>query len=294
MSVTRGTYDVPESSAGVAEMGTPPRQPVGGRSPVRRVLETIRAPLVALVVILGVWYLTIAIFDISPFLIPPPHVVAQEFLANWEILLQNGWVTMVEALGGLGLSILIGVILAVLIAEIPPFSRAVMPWLVMSQAVPKVAIAPLFVIWFGFDLTPKIVVAFFISFFPVVISTASGLRSVSPEEVDLFRTISRRRWPLYRHLKIPRALPQFFDGVKVGTTLALIGAVVGEFISAQEGLGYMVLIANRNLQTSLMFAIFVALSFIGIVLFYAVVLVERLVIPWHFAARAGAETGEEV
>jgi NitT/TauT family transport system permease protein len=295
MSVTRGTYHVPQPSAGGPETSAHPGRPVGGRTATvpRRILETIRAPLVALVAILGLWYLAIALFDIRSFLVPMPHVVAQEFVVNSEILLQNGWVTMVEALGGLGLSILIGVILAVLIAEIPPFSRGIMPWLVMSQAVPKVAIAPLFVIWFGFDLTPKIVVAFFIAFFPIVISTASGLRSVAPEEIDLFRTISRRRWPLYQHLKIPRALPQFFDGVKVGTTLALIGAVVGEFISAQEGLGYMVLIANRNLQTPLMFAVFVALSIIGIVLFYLVVLVERFVIPWHFAARAGAETGED-
>jgi NitT/TauT family transport system permease protein len=296
MSATRGAYDVPQPSAGGAETRAHPPQPVGGRSAsvARRILDTISAPLVVLVVILGLWYLAIAIFDISSFLVPTPHEVAQEFVVNLDILLQNGWVTMVEALGGLGLSILIGVILAVLIAEIPPFSRGVMPWLVMSQAVPKVAIAPLFVIWFGFDLTPKIVVAFFIAFFPIVISTASGLRNVSPEEIDLFRTISRRRWPLYRHLKIPRALPQFFDGVKVGTTLALVGAVVGEFISAQAGLGYMVLIANRNLQTSLMFAIFAALSIIGIVLFYLVVLVERVAIPWYFASRAGAETGEDV
>ncbi len=289
-SMIRDTHHVPRSS----ESGHS-APPVGGRTAavVRRITEIIRAPLVALVAILGLWYLVIAAFDIGSFLVPAPHVVGQEFVLNAGILLQNGWVTTVEALGGLGLSILIGVVLAVLIAEIPPFSRAIMPWLVMSQAVPKVAIAPLFVIWFGFDLTPKIVVAFFIAFFPIVISTASGLRSVSPEEIDLFRTMSRRRWPLYRHLKIPRALPQFFDGVKVGTTLALIGAVVGEFISAQEGLGYMVLIANRNLQTPLMFAIFVALSIIGIVLFYLVVLVERLAIPWHFAARAGAETGED-
>ena len=274
--------------------GTIPERTAGARhGGVRRSVDLIGAPLVAAAALIALWYALIFLGDIRPFLVPPPHTIVQEFFGSAPSLLENGWVTMVEALGGLGLSIVGGVILAVLIAEIPAFSKGMMPWLVMSQAVPKVAVAPLFVIWFGFDLTPKIVVAFFIAFFPIVVSTASGLRSVSPEEIDLFRTMTQRRWPLYRYLKIPRALPQFFDGVKVGTTLALIGAVVGEFVSAQEGLGYMVLIANRNLDTPLMFAVFAALSLIGILLFYGVVLVERLLIPWHAAARAGAQTTEE-
>jgi NitT/TauT family transport system permease protein len=245
------------------------------------------APVVGAAAILGVWYLILLLFHLKPFLLPPPHEVAVAFVKDWSLIATNTWPTVYETVGGLGLSILVGVILAVLIAEIPPFSRAILPWLVMSQAVPKVAVAPLFVIWFGFGAKPKIVVAFFIAFFPIVISTASGLSAVLPDEIDLFRTMTRKRWPLYRHLKIPRALPQFFDGVKVATTLALIGAVVGEFVSAQKGLGYMVLIANRNLQTDLMFAIFVALSIVGILFFYAVVVVERLLIPWHFAQRSG-------
>lgn len=297
MSVTEGTPRSPsppsEAQAGPSGGVASVRARRAVRSiaiTIRRSLRAATAPFVGAVAIVALWYLVIALFDIRPFLIPRPEVVVGEFFENWSLLLQNGWATMIEALGGLGLSVVVGAILAVLVAEIPPFSRAMLPWLVMSQAVPKVAVAPLFVIWFGFDLAPKIVVAFFIAFFPIVISTASGLNSVSPEEVDLFRTMTRRRWPLYRHLKIPRALPQFFDGVKVGATLALIGAVVGEFVSAQEGLGYMVLIANRNLQTDLMFAIFVALSIIGILLFYAVVVIERLLIPWHFAQQAGAQS----
>lgn len=249
------------------------------------------APLVGIVGILGLWYLIILIFHIKPFLLPPPHEVAVAFVENFPLILSNTWATAFEMIGGVVLGVGVGVILAVLIAEVPPFSRAILPWLVMSQAVPKVAVAPLFVIWFGFGATPKIVIAFFIAFFPIVISTASGLSGVSPDEVDLFRTMTKKRWPLYRHLKIPRALPQFFDGVKVATTLALVGAVVGEFVSAREGLGYLVLIANRNLQTDLMFAIFVALSIIGILFFYAVVLLEHLFIPWLFAQRSGAREG---
>ncbi|MGH2686145.1 MAG: ABC transporter permease [Actinomycetota bacterium] len=293
MSATHSTSPETGRHAPTADAAAGAHPARARHGPVRRSLDVVGAPFVAAVVLIALWYLVIAAADIRPFLVPTPHAIVEEFVANIQLLLDNGWVTMLEALGGLGLSIVGGVILAILIAEIPAFSKGMMPWLVMSQAVPKVAVAPLFVIWFGFDLTPKVIVAFFIAFFPIVVSTASGLRSVSPEEIDLFRTMTRRRWPLYRYLKIPRALPQFFDGVKVGTTLALIGAVVGEFVSAQEGLGYMVLIANRNLDTPLMFAVFVALSLIGILLFYGVALIERLLIPWHAAARVGAQTSQE-
>jgi NitT/TauT family transport system permease protein len=239
--------------------------------------------------ILGLWYATIGIFDILPVLLPPPHSVAQAFWGRLGALLSHGWTTLVESVVGLGVSIVIGALIAVMIVEIPFLTRVVMPWLVVSQAVPKVAIAPLFVIWFGFGLLPKVVIAFFIAFFPIVISGASGLASIDVEELDLFRTITRSRWQVYRHLKVPRALPQFFAGVKVGATLALVGAIVAEFVSAQRGLGYLIMIANRDLHTDFMFAVFIALSTLGIALFYAVVLVERLVVPWYFALKGGAK-----
>jgi NitT/TauT family transport system permease protein len=258
---------------------------------VRRSARASVAPIVGAILIFGLWYLTIALFDIKPFVLSSPDDIAISFVENFDLILKHAVPTMVEVLGGLGLSIVVGVALAVLIAEVPPFSRAVLPWLVMSQAIPKVAVAPLFVIWFGFGLAPKIVVAFVIAFFPIVISTASGLRSSLSEEIDLFRTMTQSRWAVYRHLKIPRASVQFFDGVKVATTLVLIGAIVGEFVSSEKGLGYLVLIANRNLQTDLMFATFVALSIMGILLFYTVEAIERLVIPWYYIQRTGGRRG---
>lgn len=256
-------------------------------------LKKLWAPLVGAMVIIGLWYAIIGIFDIDAFLLPTPHAVLDVFIETRSLLFEHGVTTMLESVVGLGLSVVVGALLAVLISEIPFFSRAILPWLVVSQAVPKVAVAPLFLIWFGFGLMPKIIVAFFISFFPIVIGGASGLSSVLPEEADLFRTTTRSKWKLYRHLKIPRALPQFFDGVKVGTTLALVGAIVGEFVSSQEGLGYLVTISNRDLKTEQMFAVFVALSIVGILLFYAVVLLERLVIPWHFIQRKGARAQDK-
>lgn len=249
----------------------------------RRPLGKRGAPLLGLLAIIACWYAIILLAGVRPFLLPSPHVVALSLVENWQLLLADSLVTSMETAGGLAMAIVAGVLIAVAMAEIPVLARTLLPWLVVSQAVPKVAIAPLFVIWFGFGATPKIVVACFIAFFPIVVSTMSGLASVQPEERDLFRTITPRVWPLYRHLKIPRALPQFFDGVKVGVTLALVGAVVGEFVASQEGLGYRVIVANRDLDTPLMFASFVALSVIGVLFFYAIVVLEKAVLPWHFA-----------
>jgi NitT/TauT family transport system permease protein len=246
-------------------------------------LRLVIPPFAAAGLLILVWYCAIWAFSLRPLFLPTPRSVAEAFGSEWRVLLDHSWVTIEESAYGLGLAIGVGVVLAVLIAEVPVLSRALMPLLIVSQAVPKVAIAPLFVIWLGFGLGPKVLVAFFVSFFPVVVSTASGLRSIAREEVELFKTMTPRRWPLYRHLKIYRALPQFFDGVKVASSLALIGAIVGEFISADHGLGYLVTIFNRDLKTPEMFAVFIALSIVGILLFYTVVLVERLLLPWHVA-----------
>jgi NitT/TauT family transport system permease protein len=252
-----------------------------------RARNVIVAPAIGAAVILLVWYLVIWLMQLSAFLLPRPHQIAKAVVTNWSYLLAQSWTTTLETVLGLTAGVVIAVIVAALIAEIEPLARAVLPWLIVSQAVPKVAIAPLFLIWFGFDLAPKVVIGFFIAVFPIIISTASGLTSITVEEQDLFRTMTPSHWHLYRHLKIPRALPQFFDGLKVATALALVGAVVGEFVSSHAGLGYVIMVANRDLDTNLMFAAFVALSVVGLLLFYGAVALERLLIPWYFAQRRG-------
>jgi NitT/TauT family transport system permease protein len=252
--------------------------------------NVIVAPAIGAAVILLIWYLVIWLLQLSAFLLPRPHEIAKAVLVNWSYLLVQSWTTTLETVLGLTAGVVIAVIVAALIAEVEPLARAILPWLIVSQAVPKVAIAPLFLIWFGFDLAPKVVIGFFIAVFPIIISTASGLTSITIEEQDLFRTMTPSQWHLYRHLKIPRALPQFFDGLKVATALALVGAVVGEFVSSHAGLGYVIMVANRDLDTNLMFAAFVALSAVGLLLFYGAVALERLLIPWYFAQRRGGES----
>jgi NitT/TauT family transport system permease protein len=278
------------TDTGVPGGMTPPGVAAPHRTPrmanaSRKTRDAVLPPLSALVAIIALWYAAIEILGIRKFILPAPHSVLASLSENFTSLLGHTWTTAVETGVGLLAAIVVGVLISVLITEVPFLSRALLPWLVVSQAIPKVAVAPLFVLWLGFGLGPKVVVALFIAFFPIVISTSAGLLATEPEELDLFRTMTRKRWPIYRYLKIPRALPGFFEGVKVGVALALVGAVVGEFVSADKGLGYMVIIANRNLDTDLMFAVFLMLSVIGVAFFYAVVALERLALPWVAARR---------
>jgi NitT/TauT family transport system permease protein len=158
------------------------------------------------------------------------------------------------------------------------------------QVVPKIAVAPLFIVWFGVGITPKILVAFLISFFPIVIDTCVGLRSITPEMIDLARSMGASRLQIFREFRLPTSLPYLFSGLKVAATLAVAGAVVGEFVGADKGLGYLLLVTNSNMQTALMFATIVVLTFIGLVFFYVIEFLESLLIPWHVTQRTKEET----
>jgi NitT/TauT family transport system permease protein len=160
-----------------------------------------------------------------------------------------------------------------------------MPTMLFFQIVPKVAIAPLFLVWFGVGPTPKILVAFLISFFPIVIDAAVGLRSMSGEMVDLARSMGSTRWQVFAQFRLPTSLPYLFSGLKVAATLAIAGTVVGEFVGADKGLGYLLLVTNTNMETALMFATIVALTIIGLVFYYLVELLETFLIPWHVTHR---------
>ena len=153
------------------------------------------------------------------------------------------------------------------------------------QIIPKVAIAPLFLVWFGVGPTPKILVAFLISFFPIVIDAAVGLRSMSTEMTDLARSMGATRMQVFAQFRLPTSLPYLFSGLKVAATLAIAGTVVGEFVGADKGLGYLLLVTNSNMETALMFATIVALTIIGLVFYYLVELLEELLIPWHVTHR---------
>ena len=209
----------------------------------------------------------------------------KQLVAEWPRLLGESWNTTLATLGGFGLTILIGIPMAMVIAYSRVVESYVYPLLVFSQSIPKVAIAPLFVVWFGFGILPKVISAFLLGFFPVVVSTVMGFKSVEPDMLDLARSMGASRLQTFFKISLPQALPAIFSGLKVSVTLAVVGAVVGEFVGSNSGIGYVLQVANGNFDLPLMFAALVVLSSIGVVLFVAVDLVERVMIPWHASQR---------
>jgi NitT/TauT family transport system permease protein len=189
------------------------------------------------------------------------------------------------------LSVIVGIPLALAIFLWPLFSRSIYPLLVSSQAVPKVAVAPLFIVWFGLGLVPKVLIAFLIAFFPIVINTAMGLAAIEIEKIHLARSMGLGPFATFIKIRLPNALPSIFAGLKISITLAVVGAVVGEFVGGQGGLGYLLLVANGSLDIALLFAGLVALTLLGIAFFAVIVIVERLVLPPHAIHDAAAARG---
>jgi NitT/TauT family transport system permease protein len=248
-------------------------------------------PLVGIVGFLVAWQLVVIIYKMPSYLLPTPTEIAHVFVARMPELLHHGWVTVYEMIAGYALAVAVAVPLAIAITSSRAFNELVMPTMLFFQIVPKVAIAPLFLVWFGVGATPKILVAFLISFFPIVIDAAVGLRSMSPEMHDLARSMGATRMQVFSQFRLPTSLPYLFSGLKVAATLAIAGTVVGEFVGADRGLGYLLLVTNSNLETPMMFATIVALTIIGFVFYYMVELLENVLIPWHVTHRVREEAG---
>jgi len=248
-------------------------------------------PLAGIVTFLVAWQLFVVIYKMPPYLLPTPTAIAASFIDQLPALLSNGSVTVYEMLVGYGMAVGIAIPLAIAITSSQRFNEFVMPTVLFFQIVPKVAIAPLFLVWFGVGSMPKILVAFLISFFPIVIDTAVGLRSMSVEMGDLARSMGATRMQIFTQFRLPTSLPYLFSGLKVAATLAIAGTVVGEFVGADSGLGYLLLVTNSNMETALMFATIVALTIIGLVFYYVVELLEGLLIPWHVTHRVREEAG---
>lgn len=248
-------------------------------------------PLVGILGFLVVWQLVVVIYKMPAYLLPTPTEIAHVFFARLPELIHHGWVTVYEMIAGYALAVAVAVPLAIAITSSRAFNELVMPTMLFFQIVPKVAIAPLFLVWFGVGATPKILVAFLISFFPIVIDAAVGLRSMSPEMHDLARSMGATRMQVFSQFRLPTSLPYLFSGLKVAATLAIAGTVVGEFVGADRGLGYLLLVTNSNLETPMMFATIVALTAIGFVFYYMVELLENFLIPWHVTHRVREEAG---
>lgn len=248
-------------------------------------------PVIGILIFLTIWEVLVRLFELPSYLLPTPTEIGRTIGENIDTLLEHSWITAYEMILGYFLAIAIGVPLAIAITASPTFDNFVTPILLFFQTVPKISLAPLFLVWFGVGTLPKVLVAFLISFFPIVIDTAVGLRSISPEMVDLAKSMGATKQQLFMRFRLPTSLPYLFSGLKVAATLAVVGAVVGEFVGADKGLGYLLLVANSNLQTALMFGTIVALTAQGLILFYIIQALETLLIPWHITVRSGQEHG---
>jgi NitT/TauT family transport system permease protein len=238
---------------------------------------------VAMAALVGMWGLVAYLGEYPAYLLPAPSLVWAKFVqvAADGTLWYHTSVTLLEILGGLALGLTAAMVLGYLLAKAPLVERLLSPYIVASQSVPIVALAPLLIIWFGFGLTSKMLVSALTIFFPVLITTIVGIRSVEEDLMDLMRSLQASRWQVFRYLEVPAALPVLFGGLKVGVTLSVIGAVVGEFAQSDRGLGFLVNLANRGLfDTPLMFVALFVLMTIALGLYGIVSLLESLLLRW--------------
>jgi NitT/TauT family transport system permease protein len=251
----------------------------------RRTAANLWRPVLLVVALLAGWWAVTEAELVAPYILPSPGDTWQAAQQNAAYLAQNTWVTTWETVIGFIIATVVGIFVAVMMIYSSSLEKTVYPLILFAQVVPKIAIAPLFIVWLGFGPSPKILVAVLMAFFPIVISGLAGLRSVDPEILELTSTMGASKFRTFMKVRFPASLPQLMSGLKVAATLAVTGAVVGEFVGANEGLGYVILQANGSLDTAMLFAALIIMSLLGIVLFAIIEIAETLLIPWHASRR---------
>jgi ABC-type nitrate/sulfonate/bicarbonate transport system permease component len=248
--------------------------------------ERVKAPLapaLVLLVFLAAWQFLPPALGVETFILPTPTRIAQQLVDDWSLLWPALLVTLKEILLGFALAFLIAMVLGFLVAHSRVINRAIYPLLVASQTVPVIAIAPVFIIWFGYGTTPKVIITALICFFPLTVNTVAGYAAVDPDARMLFRAHDATRFQTFRMLSLPSALPSIFAGVKISVTLSVIGATIGEWVGSEAGLGYVILQASSQIITARVFAAITLLSLTGIALFVIATIVERIMLPWRSA-----------
>jgi NitT/TauT family transport system permease protein len=250
---------------------------------MRERLLSVAIGLVVLVVLVGGWKLYVEVADVSRFVLRPPEDVAG---ATWRLLGEDGtWdhlrVTLWEIVAGFGAATVFGVVTGIAIGEIRVVERALSPFLIALQVLPKVAIIPLLILWLGFGSGAKIVIAAIFAFFPVTAGTRAGIRSVERNHRDLATTLRASRWQRLTQIELPSSLPSILTGMEVGIVLATVGAIVAEYLSGSEGLGWLATFYLNQLQVDALFGVIVLMSALGLVLYAAVLGLRRLLVPWH-------------
>jgi len=242
-------------------------------------------PIISAIGLVVIWYGIILVLSVPKFLLPDPYAIFRVIISESSMLSSHLLVTVKETVLGFILALVVAVPISVAVVWWKPFERTVMPLLVFLQTVPKVSIAPLFIIWFGFGYFPKVLVSFLLAYFPIVIEMISGMRDVPFEMLDLSKSMATTPIQSFIKFRIPNSLPYLFNGLKLGILLALTGAITGEFMGSTEGLGYLIMYANVRLNTTLLFAVLVCLLFLGKIIYTMVEWIERYAISWHVVLR---------
>lgn len=243
-------------------------------------MRTFLLPPLGIVLTLALWHWLCVEFKIPTAALPTPGQVLGAGVARWDLLLSEGWITMKETLYGFLLAVALGIPIAVAVTNSRTLNLMFSPILIALQSVPKVALAPILLVWFGTGIESKLAIAWLVAFFPIVVDTSAGLQSAPRELLELARSLRASRWQVFIKVQFPASLPFVVTGSKVAVTLAVIGAVIGEFIGSSEGLGFLLLSATSQINTPLAFAALFALAALGILAYLLVVAAEWLLSPW--------------
>lgn len=263
----------------------PPVSRRSGRRQLFRLAAKIAKTLIVLLLLCAVWEMICRFTGVRPYVFPAPTAVLHEFGVSPAYLFEHSLYTIWASLIGFGLSVVIGLLIAVGIVYSKLLDKALLTTLVASNAVPKVAIAPLFILWGGTGIESKVLMALLVSIFPMVVDSVVGLRSVDPGMLELARTYKGSKLQMFWKIRFPNALPSIFAGMKVAISLSLIGTIVGEFVGSSRGLGFVILQSQGTYNTPRVFAAILLLTIIGIIFYQVVDLIERRAMPWHVAHR---------
>lgn len=255
------------------------------RSRLPEIIGAIATPVLSAVLGLGAWELAVRGLALPPYLLPAPSLIFQVIVDKWALLWGQLGFTALAAAVGFGIAMVLGLVAGAGIAASRVVDRMLYPWLVVFHAIPKVVVAPLLLVWVGFGLKSGIIFVVIFTFFPILVNTVTGLKSADPDLLQLTRSMRAGTWKTLWKIRMPSALPSIMSGVKISATMAPLGAVIGEFVASNKGLGHLLIQAVGSLEVPLAFAAVVMISVFGILVWYAADLIERRVIPWHASQR---------
>jgi len=273
--------------------GAPQGPGGGGRALAGRLRAFLRGrwgyPVALVALMVATWEVSVRALEVPRYILPAPSLVLATLVAKWPVFALHTGVTLSEVAGGGLLGVAVGIVLALAMFFLTPLEKALYPLLITSQNVPVFAIAPLLVVWFGYGFFSKVMMAAIIVFFPITISVLDGLKRTDPDLIRLFRTMGATRWQILWKLRVPAAMPALFSGLKLSAIYSTIGAVIGEWVGAGAGLGYLMLSANAQLRVAEVFAAILCLTPIGLLLLGLVIALERWALPWQSRTEGAAD-----